>query len=397
MNSRPLGKSESIKLGKLSEAGLECALIYLTETGLKKSILDATTPVRELLKENGIHDYSQQAQGDSSKVILNYTLFDELGTAVNANISLYRPKTKKGDPRIWPYRLQQFANPNDVLAIFVQNQRIYLQNLSVDPVVDLKDSTNDLETLLSSLKGDYDRVANELLSKLRDLAANGPIEAVCEGDTAIGRTIETALGIAINSSKTPDYKGIEIKAKRSRSSTRSNLFAQVPNWKLSQFGSAREMVERIGYDVDGEIRKLYCTVSTSNINSQGLLLDLDLDKKRLDELQKIDNQRHAVCMWQLEKLHDRLHEKHAETFWIKAKELKRGAKKFFELENVKHTRRPSSNQFDRMIGSGEITVDHLIKKTPKGRVTEKGPLFKIRGSSLNELFLGAPREYQLSG
>ena len=153
MNSRALGKSESIKLGKLSESGLECALIYLTETGLKKSILDATTPVRELLKENGIHDYSQQAQGDSSKVILNYTLFDELGTAVNANISLYRPKTKKGDPRIWPYRLQQFANPNDVLAIFVQNQRIYLQNLSVDPVVDLKDSTNDLETLLSSLKG----------------------------------------------------------------------------------------------------------------------------------------------------------------------------------------------------------------------------------------------------
>ena len=147
------------------------------------------------------------------------------------------------------------------------------------------------------------------------------------------------LGIAINSSKNPDYKGIELKAKRSRSATRSNLFAQVPNWKLSQFGSAREMVEQIGYDIDGGIRKLYCTVSTSKANTQGLVLDLDLDRKRLDELQQIDKQRNAVCMWQLEKLHERLNEKHAETFWIKANEIKRGIAKLFQLESIKHTRR----------------------------------------------------------
>lgn len=394
MNSRPLDKSESIKLSRLLDAGLECSLIYLTETGLKKSILDATAPVRELLKQNGIHDYDQQLQGNSNKVILEYTLFDELGAAIGAKISLYRPETKKGDPRIWPYRLQEFAKPNDVLAIFVLEKRIHLQNLSVDPMVDLENSSCDLEKFLGLIKVDYDRVANELLTKLRELAKEGPLEAVCEGDTAIGRTIETALGITINSSKNPDYKGIELKAKRSHSSTRSNLFAQVPNWKLSQFNSAREMVERIGYDADGGIRKLYCTVSTSKANSQGLLLDLDLDKKRLDELQQFNQQRHSVCMWKLEHLHKRLQEKHAETFWIKAKEVKKGATKFFDLESVKHTRRPSNNQFDRMIGSGEITVDHLIKKTIKGRVTEKGPLFKIRGSSLNELFLGASRVYQ---
>ena len=396
MNSRPLDKSESSKLTKLSEAGLECSLIYLTETGLRKSILDATAPVRELLRHSGVHNYDQQAQGTSKKVMHRGTLFDEMGGAVDINISLYRPETKKGDPRIWPYELKKFAQANDVFAMFIHERRIYLQNLTIDPIVDLDGGISDLDNFLSSLKVDYDRIANELLAKLRDLAANGPLEAVCEGDTAIGRTIESALGIAINSSKNPDYKGIELKAKRSRSATRSNLFAQVPNWKLSQFGSAREMVEQIGYDIDGGIRKLYCTVSTSKANTQGLVLDLDLDRKRLDELQQIDKQRNAVCMWQLEKLHERLNEKHAETFWIKANEIKRGTAKLFQLESIKHTRRPSNNQFDRLIGSGEITVDHLIKKTPKGKVTEKGPLFKIRGSSIAELFLGVPKEYSLT-
>ena len=96
MNSRPLDKSESIKLNKLSNAGLECSLIYLTQTGLKKSILDATAPVRDLLRNADVHDYSQQAQGTSSKVILSGTLFDESGSTVDIGISLYRPETKMG-------------------------------------------------------------------------------------------------------------------------------------------------------------------------------------------------------------------------------------------------------------------------------------------------------------
>ena len=396
MKSRSLGKSESIKLSNLSDAGLECSLIYLTETGLNKSILDATAPVRDLLRQHAVHDYSQQAQGTSNKILLKGTLFDDAGVAIEIDISLYRPETKKGDPRIWPYDLKQYARANDILAIFVSNKKIHLQNLSADPVVNLdSSSSSELEIFLSSLKRDYDKVANELLAKLRNIAATGPLESVCEGDTAIGRTIETALGIPINSSRNPDYKGIELKTKRTQSKTRSNLFAQVPNWKLSEFKSAREMVERIGYDVDGGIRKLYCTVSTLNSNPQGLILDLDLDMKHLKELQKIDSSHQQVCMWQLDKLHKRLHDKHTETFWIKARELRKGAAKFFDLESVKHTRRPSNNQFNRMIESGEITIDHLIKKTTSGKVTEKGPLFKIRGSSLNELFLGTPREYIL--
>jgi hypothetical protein len=40
MNTRQLDKIESRRLTRLAEAGLECCLIYLTATGMRKSILD---------------------------------------------------------------------------------------------------------------------------------------------------------------------------------------------------------------------------------------------------------------------------------------------------------------------------------------------------------------------
>lgn len=41
---------------------------------------------------------------------------------------------------------------------------------------------------------------------------------------------------------------------------------------------------------------------------------------------------------------------------------------------------------DILLEQGEITMDHLIKRNAKGRVSEKGPLFKIKAASLDLLF-----------
>ena len=44
------------------------------------------------------------------------------------------------------------------------------------------------------------------------------------------------------------------------------------------------------------------------------------------------------------------------------------------------------HQFDFLIDQGIITVDHLIKRNAKGRVSEKGPLFKIKPAGIELLF-----------
>ena len=53
---------------------------------------------------------------------------------------------------------------------------------------------------------------------------------------------------------------------------------------------------------------------------------------------------------------------------------------------ILHTKKPIPSAFELLIEQGEITLDHLIKRNAKGRVSEKGPIFKISGSALGMLF-----------
>ena len=73
---------------------IDYTTIQITQTGINKSTLDATAPVRSFFKEHGIHDYEHQLQGPDNKIfketyILTETDFYKTQTA------LYRPVTKK--------------------------------------------------------------------------------------------------------------------------------------------------------------------------------------------------------------------------------------------------------------------------------------------------------------
>ena len=49
---------------------------------------------------------------------------------------------------------------------------------------------------------------------LSDVSRKGFIKTMRPGDTGVGFTLETLLGIEANSNKAPDYKGIELKSSR---------------------------------------------------------------------------------------------------------------------------------------------------------------------------------------
>lgn len=73
---------------------MEFATIQITETGLKKSILDATAPVRAYLKEKNVHDYETQLQGQEHKRNIDTYILTEDARFLTKT-SLYRPVTKK--------------------------------------------------------------------------------------------------------------------------------------------------------------------------------------------------------------------------------------------------------------------------------------------------------------
>ena len=168
-----------------------------------------------------------------------------MGSLLETKTSLYRPSSKTGDPRIWIYKLGEQAKPGDLLAITLGYKSLVVINCSKTNLVDLLDSSNPkFLKLFSSSIITMSMEANELFSMLKSVSTEGYIKTLRPGDTGVGYTLETKLGIQANNNRAPDYKGIEIKSGRQRSqrSGRTTIFSQVPNWAISQLKSSREIL-----------------------------------------------------------------------------------------------------------------------------------------------------------
>ena len=68
---------------------------------------------------------------------------------------------------------------------------------------------------------------------------------------------------------------------------------------------------------------------------------------------------------------------------------------YFYYKKVIHTKSPFVSNFQTLCNEGIITLDHLIKRDEKGKVAEKGPLFKINEKNL-ELLFPPPRVFDLT-
>src|SRR5688572_12956990 len=139
---RQLTSTELKKVKLLTEKSVELTLIEPTATGLKKSILDATGPVRTYLLENNIHDYQIQLQGPDHKIFINAKLINP-HEVINSMASLYRPETKKGDPRIWFKKLGGYTRPNDILGIIAFKGSLSVINLTRLNIENLINSTTN--------------------------------------------------------------------------------------------------------------------------------------------------------------------------------------------------------------------------------------------------------------
>lgn len=373
----------------LAKAGIEYAIFEPTNTGLKKKILDATQSVNTLFKFEKLHVYSKQKQGPEFKIIKKAYFLDN-SISIETKCSLYRPKIKKGDPRMWFTNLADFATATEQIAIIVYDDSLYLINLSRLNLADLSKSSLPWQLVDNYLKS-KNGFAIELLEKLKEIALQGSICAGIQGSTSVGLAVESALKIKQNSSKAPDYNGIELKSARgNKQKSRTTLFAQVPDWNKSPLKSSAEILDKFGYK-RGDDFKLYCTLSTQKINSQGLSFFYD----ESSDLLKEQCGKELVAVWQGSHLCERLLTKHAETFWIDATSTIENGAEYFQLTAVTHTKSPLITQFLTLIENGVITMDHLIKR--KGNeisVTEKGPLFKINKRDLEMLF-PSPIKYSL--
>lgn len=119
---------ENRNLKYLDDNGLSYVVIVPTETGLKKSIMDAVLSVREFLVQNGFHDYSAQEFGPDHKEIREFYYKNE-GGSKKSEVSMYR-SNGRGDYRIWFKELSSFADPNNKLIMLFEDGKLCLLNVS---------------------------------------------------------------------------------------------------------------------------------------------------------------------------------------------------------------------------------------------------------------------------
>lgn len=378
-------------------AGIATGLLVPTETGYKKSIMDATFSFRDFLLEEGIHNYSTQKQGVKEFVEANFVLPDR---CIKSKASLYRPITKDGDPRIWFYNLKKYCNPTDLLAVVASDNELYVFNMSNQDLVQSFGVPGSCTyEILSKCAEIISPEASALLSKLKDIHSMGYIKGVKHGDTDVGMTLEHLLGIPPNAKKTPDYKGIELKCSRKlgskfvriSKSKKITLFTNTPDWERSKF-SAKDILQTFGYEENGRLQ-LYCTISNI-VNPQGLYLDAH---NEVDLINKAKTEKYTgdVAVWALDVLKARLLEKHRETFWIQASSKIIDGKEYFKYDLVRHTRKPNAVNLGSMFDAGIITLDYAMHLKPTGHVRDHGYLFRTTSDKMKHIF-PLERVYDLS-
>lgn len=376
-------------LHKFTGAGLDCRFLVPTQTGLEKSIMDATVSLQDYLKDEGIHDFGCQGQGPENKRLVNAVILSN-GIHVETTTSLYRPNTKNGDSRIWFSKLRQLAEPSDLLAIIASDGRLVVINCTKSSLGSLlNDKDSPLWFYCSPKLPELSIEVQELLHLMSAVAKRGFVTTMRAGDTGVGYTLETLLGIAANSSKSPDYKGIEIKSgrKKSADSGRTTIFSQVPFWSISRLkGSADILRERGRFHEKKQRRQLFHEIDARKPNSYGLILVPD-DKEGLLHQECHDaSQRVRDASWKYETLFQRLEEKHKQTFWVKAQTKDKGNAEQFWYNDVTYTSGVNPQKLPLLLETGIISVDYTIKETPTGGAKDQGYLFKIRRSDLPLLF-----------
>lgn len=232
---------------------------------------------------------------------------------------------------------------------------------------------------VDDLLNEDSKVIDELTSKIKAIKNNGYVKNLKKGDTGVGYTLETLLGIDSNSSKLPDYKGIEIKASRSNKekekrksqSGKQTLFTLIPNW--GEVENRKNLVSLYGYDdLKRERRGLYCTIKVVE-NSYGFTLYVN----RKEEKISVMKHNKEVVFYEFERLKESLETKHKESVFITAHAIKNEEKEeFFLYDSLIHCKNVSFESFLDIIEENLLGLDFAIH-TKNGKTRDHGFLWRL--------------------
>lgn len=217
-----------------------------------------------------------------------------------------------------------------------------------------------------------------LQTKLQEIKNRGYLVSLRKGNTGIGYTLETLLGIAENNIKLPDFGTIELKSKRKNASTPVTMFTFNRGvWKIKQI----EAIRKYGYQDTTGRQALYCFVS-SKPNQQGLFL-----KTTAISLQMYHADGTLIAEWLADNLAETFKKKMPALVLVQAETRVNSVEKeeFFYNEAYLLSN-PSSKKLLEMIAKDDILVDVRMHINLRGSVRNHGTAFRTDESKLINCF-----------
>ena len=219
----------------------------------------------------------------------------------------------------------------------------------------------------------------QLTEKLSEIKQMEYVETLRKGDTGIGLTLETLLGVEENNLQTPDLGEIEIKSHRKRASSRVTMFTfNKGAGKIKQ----EEVIKQYGYiDCEKNRPALYCTPG-SKPNRQGLYLKVEEENVRLYHVNNT-----LIAEWPGEALINAFREKFPALVMVLADTRTNSNKREeFWFNEAYFLTDPDQDNLLDLIKRGIVIIDvrmHLPKNKP---VRNHGTGFRMSHRFLDQCF-----------
>ncbi|VAX09723.1 hypothetical protein MNBD_GAMMA25-1239 [hydrothermal vent metagenome] len=217
-----------------------------------------------------------------------------------------------------------------------------------------------------------------LTDKLKRLRNRNFLPVHRSGSGRYGLTLERYLSIPQNSSKDPDFMGIELKTKYGKGL--QTLFSRVPSQYLA-CKDKNELVEKFGYADKARKRRALYTSFNNTPDSLGFYLAnkpdrLVVNKKQLEILEYDDSV-----------LEDALLSKHNETAYISvSKKWLKNGNAGCRFDQLLYCKTPSLLRFMKMAKDGNVYLDFTLSEK-QGRVKDHGFLWRVPKEAIGELYL----------
>ena len=216
-----------------------------------------------------------------------------------------------------------------------------------------------------------------LVGKLKRLHSRDYLPVHGKGAGRYGLSLEHYLNIPQNSSKEPDFMGIELKTKRGK--TLQTLFSRAPSRYLA-CNDKNQLVEKFGYYDNKRGRQALYTSFNNRPDSLGFYLGAKEDRivvnKKKTEILEYDD---SV-------LEDALLSKHNQTAYISvsAGRLLSG-KTGCRFDQLLYCKTPSLLRFMRMASDGNIYLDFTLSEKA-GSVKDHGFLWRVPQDAIVDLY-----------